>query len=121
MLREVVIDVPSKDLPATREFWAAALLAEAHVVADYSEFIGLDHPASLSHVGLQDIGSDSARLHLDIETDDVEAEVARLTELGAVEQRRHRGWVVLVDPAGLMFCVVPPESPDFGERARQVN
>lgn len=36
LLREVVIDVPSKDLPATREFWAAALLAEAHVVATSS-------------------------------------------------------------------------------------
>lgn len=55
------------------------------------------------------------------ESDDVEAEVARLTRLGAIEQARHRSWVVMCDPAGLMFCVVPPESPDFAQRSREVG
>lgn len=90
------------------------------MTAGISRSLGLDHPASLSHVGLQDIGFDSACAHLDIETDDVEAEVARLTELGAVERRRHRSWAVMVDPAGLLFCV-PPDSPDLAERSRPVN
>jgi hypothetical protein len=50
-------------------------------------------------------------VHLDFSTDDVEAEVARLVELGATETGRHSfgdfGWVVLADPDGNAFCVAP--------------
>lgn len=70
---------------------------------------------------MQNIGDGEARLHLDIESDDVEAEVARLTRLGASETERIRGWVVMRDPAGLLFCVVRPESPDFDQRSREVD
>jgi len=59
--------------------------------------------------------------NLDIETDDVEAEVARLTELGAVEQSRHRGWVVMADPVGVLFCVTPPDTLEFAEKAREAS
>jgi len=48
-----------------------------------------------------------ARAHLDIETDDVPAEVARVVGLGArVVEERPEGFTVLEDPAGLVFCVV---------------
>jgi hypothetical protein len=67
------------------------------------------HAASLAMVGMQDVGCDAARLHLDIESDDIEAEVSRLKRWGATEQGRHGSWVVLRDPAGLLFCVVRPE------------
>jgi hypothetical protein len=49
------------------------------------------------------------RLHLDINVDDVEREVARLVEAGATFL--HRGqegpssWVTLADPEGNEFCV----------------
>jgi hypothetical protein len=61
------------------------------------------------------------RVSTDIETDDIEAEVARLKRLGAIEHCRHGGWVVMRDPAGLMFCVVHPESPDFTDWSREVS
>jgi hypothetical protein len=77
LLREVVIDVPAAVLDATRDFWAGALGATARVVPDHTEFLSLEDGASLPYVGLQDIGADPARYHLDIETDDVEAEVCR--------------------------------------------
>ena len=52
-----------------------------------------------------------ARIHLDFATVDVEAEIARLVELGAAETGRHSfgdyGWVVLEDPDGNVFCVAP--------------
>ena len=52
-----------------------------------------------------------ARIHLDFASADVEAEIARLVELGAVEDGRHSfgdyGWVVLEDPDGNVFCVAP--------------
>lgn len=120
LLREVVIDAPEEVFAATREFWAAALLTQARQVARYPEFTALEDPASLSVVGLQNIGADRARFHLDLETDDVAAEVARLVKLGAEEVSRGRAWVVLRDPAGLLVCVVPGESSDFTERSREV-
>lgn len=122
LLREVLIDVPSPVLPATRAFWVGALLAEPRVVEDYPQFTSLQNPASLPHVGLQDLGEAStARYHLDLETDDVDAEVARLLRLGATEVARHDGLVVLADPAGLLLCVLPPESEEFATRAREVE
>jgi hypothetical protein len=121
LLREVVIDAPSTTFSAARDFWTAALAATAHVVPDHTEFTSLEDAAALLHVGMQDIGSDVARYHLDIESDDVEAEVTRLVGLGATEVNRHRSWVVLRDPAGLLLCVVPPESSDFETRSHAVE
>jgi hypothetical protein len=121
LLREVVVDAPSDAFAATRDFWAAALLAEAREVEEHPEFTGLLDPASMSWVGLQDIGEGQARFHLDIETDDVPAEVARLTSLGATKVADGRAWVVMRDPSGLLFDVVPHESPWFAERSREVS
>lgn len=120
LLREVVIDAPASTFSATRDFWAAALLTEAQQVAAIPEFTALRSPAAMSWVGLQEIGGTEARYHLDIETDDVEAEVARLIGLGAVQVARGRTWAVMRDPSGLLFDVVPQESPWFFERSREV-
>ena len=120
LLREVIIDVPSADLDRVTAFWAGALGTSAHQT-EAPEFWSLPDAAALPHVGLQDIGTAPARYHLDIESDDVEAEVARLVALGATEVSRQRSWVVLADPAGLLLCVLPPESDEFAERARPVG
>jgi predicted enzyme related to lactoylglutathione lyase len=56
------------------------------------------------------------RLHLDIETDDVTAEVARVLTLGARVLDEREGYTVLEDPAGLVFCVVPVQTGDDFER-----
>ena len=55
---------------------------------------------------VQGTGDSGPRVHFDIETDDVEAEVARLKSLGATEVGRHHTWVIMHDPAGTVFCVV---------------
>jgi hypothetical protein len=46
-------------------------------------------------------------VHIDIHTDDLAAEVARLEGLGAERVQQVNGWWVLRDPAGLLFCVLP--------------
>jgi catechol 2,3-dioxygenase-like lactoylglutathione lyase family enzyme len=120
LLREVVIDAPDNVFTATRDFWSSALLAEAQQVHEHPEFTALVDPAAMSWVGLQKVGDAAPRLHLDIETDDVDAEVDRLMALGATWVAEGRAWVVLKDPAGLVFCVVPHESPWFQQRARIV-
>ena len=48
-------------------------------------------------------------------------EVERLTGLGAVKIADGRTWVVMEDPSGLVFDVVPYESTSFAEQARQVG
>ncbi|GGO50761.1 glyoxalase [Streptomyces daqingensis] len=47
------------------------------------------------------------RAHLDVTAPDMEAEVRRLTGLGATVQARHDGHAVLLDPEGNEFCVFP--------------
>jgi hypothetical protein len=120
LLREVVIDAPSSSFVATRDFWAAALLAEAEHVVQFPEFTALREPAALCWIGLQETGEVDSRYHLDIETDDVDAEVARLTGLGAVKVADGRTWAVMRDPSGHLFDVVPHESRWFAERSREV-
>ena len=53
-------------------------------------------------------------MHLDIETDDVEAEVRRLETLGARRVRNVHTWVVMEAPSGHRFCVVRQQRKPFG-------
>jgi hypothetical protein len=65
------------------------------------------------YVGLQQVPIRERAIHLDIETDDVEAEVARLERLGARVKARIRRHVVMESPSGHAFCVVPVQRGDF--------
>ncbi|WP_456844246.1 VOC family protein [Cellulomonas sp. P5_C6] len=120
MLREVIIDVPSRDFDAVTSFWSGALAATPHPIPD-EPFVGLRGAAALPHVATQDIGDDPVpRFHLDIETDDLDAEIARLEELGATVRTRHDDYAVMADPVGLLFCLLPPVSEEFASRSRLV-
>ncbi|MEZ0449328.1 VOC family protein [Cellulomonas sp. ICMP 17802] len=120
MLREVIIDAPADRFDAVTAFWSGALAATPHPVPG-EPFVGLRDAAALPHVATQDIGDDPVpRYHLDIETDDLEAEIARLTALGATVRTRYDDYAVLADPAGLLFCLLPPVSEEFATRSRTV-
>ena len=56
------------------------------------------------------------RWHVDIETDDIAAEVARLEALGATRHRDMGSFWQLLDPAGLVFCVVGIQTGEEFER-----
>ncbi len=118
-LGALVIDCRTQDLDAAAGFWAAALGLEAEhgrdpVNARYRRLAGDDDQPK---VLVQQVGHES-RVHLDIEADDVEAEVARLERLGARRVEKLRDWWVLESPTGHRFCVVPAARPDFRDRAR---
>lgn len=121
LLRTVVIDVPSGVNDATRDFWTAALRSDTRRAKKHPEYHVLENSAAAGPVMVQDIGSSAARVHLDIEASDIEAEVRRLVAAGASEVERHEDWVVLRDPAGLLFCVVPGEGDDFDAQAVTVD
>jgi hypothetical protein len=58
-------------------------------------------------------------VHLDIETDDVPAEVARLEKLGASVVERLERWVVMQAPSGQRYCVVRVQRPGFEGNANR--
>ena len=110
-LTAVLIDVPSGDHDAEAAFWSQALGHEGKRLEKHPEyaFLGQVTPGIEFMVqALQDDpGGDRApRIHIDIESDDVDAEVERLKGLGAVEVERVHSWVIMRDPAGVAFCVV---------------
>jgi len=109
----ISIDVPSSHIEASKAFWRAALTRTSRTGTTHPEFEPLEGRFSNLEGFLQDVGTTAPRVHLDIHTDDLEAEVARLVGLGASEVARHGAWVVLSDPAGMAFCVCPvaPDDP----------
>jgi hypothetical protein len=120
-MRTFVLDFGSDVHDAARDFWEVALAGEMRRGTKYPEYHVLEHPAALGTVMVQDIGDGGSRIHLDIETDDPVAEVARLISAGATLEQEHEEWTVLRDPAGLLFCVVPVASDDFAALSRPVG
>ena len=115
----LIIDCQTDDLGVATDFWTKALGYQAVQSSDpddvgYVPFAtGPDDP----HIELQQV-SHASRVHLDIETDDVEAEVARLENLGAVKIEKNSSWWIMEAPTGHRFCVVGAEGPAFAKRAR---
>lgn len=111
-----LIDHPSHTYAAAAAFWEAALGVSAQPQADgpYASLTRLDGIA----LELQRTGDGTQpRVHLDIETDDVAAEVERLVQLGASIDEDHGDYFVMRDPGAMVFCVVPVWTPDFDEHA----
>ena len=117
-LSVVLIDCPLEKMDAGVEFWSHAL-GKALLLPDdpSSPYVGLEGKYGNLQVGLQSIDGES-RVHLDIETDDVEAEVQRLEAIGARCKEQVESWWVMEAPSGHVFCVVPPQSDDFTENAQ---
>jgi glyoxalase superfamily protein len=106
---KVVIDAPPEVHGRELAFWQGALgqeLPEVYSAEYHGAFL---HGGDLMLL-MQRLDSGGPRVHLDIHTDDLEAEVARLERLGAERVQKVEAWWVMRDPAGLLFCVLP-ESP----------
>jgi predicted enzyme related to lactoylglutathione lyase len=110
----VLVDHPVESYDAAAAFWSAARGSErTRSLTDDDAYESLDRLPGGMLLELQRTGSGTPpRVHLDVETDDVPAEIARLEALGAQVITPHDGWAVLADPGGLVFCVVPVQSGD---------
>ena len=104
---KIVIDLPESVHDQTLDFWQGATGAPAGRSERFPEYHWMDLPGADIDMLVQRIGDGPARVHLDVHTDDVAAEVARLEGLGATRVREVNGWWVMADPAGLPFCVIP--------------
>ncbi|GAA4938700.1 VOC family protein [Actinoplanes utahensis] len=103
------IDTPAADTPAAAKFWAGAFGTTAQPVPGEEEFIALHDAFPGLAVDVQAV-DDAPRYHLDIESDDVAAEAARLLSLGATLVADHGGHQTLRAPGGHLLCVVPIQS-----------
>lgn len=115
----MLIDHPHETATAASAFWSATLGSEQAAGAPppddpYTRLQVL--PGGLL-LEFQRTGAGTPpRIHLDIETDDVAAEVARVIALGARVVEQRTGYVILQDPGGLPFCVVPVQTGGAFER-----
>lgn len=115
-LSTIVLDCQLDDLEPAIRFWSAAL-GKAVEDADQDgdgRYAALATAEDEPIVLLQKVDHES-RVHLDIETDDLDAEVARLQALGAraVAFVKERWWVMQA-PTGHRFCVVRKQRERFG-------
>lgn len=111
-LSTFVIDCKSADVEQAARFWGAALGRAVHAEPPSPEpeplYRRLDSRAEEALLLVQKVDHES-RIHLDIETDDLEAEVKRLEALGARRVAFVRRWWVMESPTGQRFCVVNPQ------------
>lgn len=117
-LSTLLIDVPADEAPAAADFWSAALGVPARPVPGEEQFTSLPGVLPGLVTAIQSV-DDDARYHLDIETDDVGAETARLVALGAVQLRQWLDCHILRAPGGHLLCVIPLHSDpaEFAARA----
>ncbi len=109
-LAGVMIDCSEDTMEAGVRFWSQALgLTPASSKDPASPYVDLEGSRGSVEVGMQRV-RDTSRIHLDIETDDVEGEVQRLEKLGARRRESVETWWVMEDPCGQPFCVVPQQS-----------
>ena len=117
-LNGILIDCNVDDIAAAARFWAEAL--GRRIDPDHpgtrGDYVMLKTPPEEICVQLQRVDHES-RVHIDIETDDIAAEVARLEKLGATVDRRLERWVVMRAPTGQRFCVVRVQRDGFPKGA----
>jgi hypothetical protein len=105
----ILIDTPAAQVNAEMAFWSAALGATTYPAPGEEQFTVLIDAVPGLFTVIQAV-DDAPRYHVDIETDDLEAEVARLTALGAEQVSRWKDAFTLRTPGGHLLCVVPVHS-----------
>jgi len=113
-----IIDCRTADLGAAAQFWSDALGLPIRELPGaegerYRRLLDEQHDL---HIEVQTVDHPS-RVHLDIETDDIEAEVRRLEALGARRIQAVQSWWVMEAPTGQRFCVVRASSSEFARKA----
>jgi predicted enzyme related to lactoylglutathione lyase len=113
-----IIDCRTENLEQAATFWSGALGyelkdASAEPTSTYRQ---LETGPNGLHIEVQQVSHES-RVHLDIESDDIEAEVQRLEALGAKRLQQINTWWVMEAPTGQRFCVVRVQRADFAQGA----
>ena len=113
-----IVDCQTDDLAGAAEFWRKALGYQIRPEGSDDQYIEFTGGPDTLHVEVQRVDHPS-RVHIDIETDDIEAEVVRLETLGAKRLKFLKRWYLMEAPTGQRFCVVRPQRPDFSDKANR--
>ena len=107
-LHGFIIDCETDDLDGAAKFWSEALRLPLRPGADTTDtgYRHLDSGPGGLDIEIQRVNH-SSRVHLDLQAEDVAAEVKRLQGLGATIFKEVKDWVVMEAPTGHRFCVVP--------------
>lgn len=97
-LSSLIIDCNS-DLEAAARFWSAAIGRPIVAPPTEENYLEIETTGDELIIEVQKVDRES-RVHLDIKTDDVEAEVARLEALGAKNIAYVKRWWVMEAPTG---------------------
>lgn len=114
----IIIDCQTDDLDSAADFWSAALGYPRKAEDGDDIYRTLQPHERDTYVEVQKVNH-ASRVHLDIETDNIEAEVLRLESLGATRVEQIKDWWVMEAPTGQRFCVVPPANDFFAETANR--
>lgn len=110
-LAAICIDCQVEDLGEATAFWSG-MTGGAAEADESGRYVHIGGPGIYPHILLQAVDH-PPRVHLDFETDDPEAEVARVTALGGKVVGRFKTWIVMEAPTGHRFCFVRPQSDHF--------
>lgn len=115
-----IIDCQTDDLNRAADFWGAALGMPVRELpaGEGDTYKRLEDSQHGLDIEVQ-IVKHASRVHLDIEADDVDAEVRRLEKLGAKRIQAIQTWWVMEAPTGQRFCVVRAASKSFSALATQ--
>ncbi len=111
-----IIDCQTDDLETAADFWSSALGYKRRGAPENGLYQPLETPDGEPYLEVQ-VVDHPGRVHLDIESDDIEAEVQRLEALGARRIEEVRTWVVMEAPTGQRFCVINRGHKYFDETA----
>ena len=116
----VIVDCKTDDIDEAARFWGAALgrPVDMNHAGSRGNYRMLETLPDELIVEMQKVEHES-RVHIDIETDDIPAEVKRLEELGATVVAELPRWVVMQAPSGQRFCVVRVQRPGFPKNANR--
>jgi predicted enzyme related to lactoylglutathione lyase len=115
-LGALIVDCQTDDLAREAEFWGAALGGKPGELLPGGRYIDVQGDAADPHVILQRVDHPS-RIHIDIETDDIDAEVSRLEGLGATVVEKMERWTVMEAPSKHRFCIIGVRRDGFEEQA----
>jgi predicted enzyme related to lactoylglutathione lyase len=110
-----IIDCNTDNLDAAADFWSQALgvtIADRDAGDETAEYQVFGNTPGDLYIEVQKVAHPS-RVHLDIESDDIDAEAARLEKLGAKKVAFVKRWWVMEAPTGQRFCVVRMKDPEI--------
>lgn len=119
-LSAIIIDCQNTEPGEAARFWRQVFgyALRQDTDGEDANYVGLESPPGEVVMEVQNVDH-ASRVHIDIETDDIEAEAARLEALGARRIEAIRTWLVMEAPTGHRFCLVPAQREGFAEHATQ--